>query len=111
MFEAPSPTTRRAEPASSKSPGMIKNESNLNPRKKKPPNISSRLLFEDWNALESYVERTEDKSLKRWLAQYLESTGEMDAALHYYQVFFFFGKKTPKYFKAMFVLRGSGTSA
>ena len=35
MFEAPSPTTRRAEPASSKSPGMIKNESNLNPRKKK----------------------------------------------------------------------------
>ncbi len=88
---------------------MIKNESNLNPRKKKPPNISSRLLFEDWNALESYVERTEDKSLKRWLAQYLESTGEMDAALHYYQVFF--SKKITKYFKAIFVLCGSGTSA
>ncbi len=33
MFEAPSPTTRKAGPASSKSPGMIKNESNLNPRK------------------------------------------------------------------------------
>ncbi len=45
-----------------------------------------RLLFEDWNALEGYVERSEDKSLKRWLAQYLESTGEMEAALHYYQV-------------------------
>ena len=64
---------------------------------KTPPNISSRLLFEDWNALESYVERTEDKSLKRWLAQYLESTGEMDAALHYYQVFF--EKKPPNILK------------
>jgi len=45
-----------------------------------------RLLFEDWNALESYVDRTDDKGMKRWLAQYLESTGEMDAALHYYQL-------------------------
>ena len=35
-----------------------------------------RLLFEDWNALEGYVERSEDKALKRWLAQYLESTGQ-----------------------------------
>ncbi len=45
-----------------------------------------RLLFDDWNALESYVEHSSDKGLRRWLAQYLESTGEMDAALHYYRV-------------------------
>ena len=45
-----------------------------------------RLLFEDWHSLESYVDRSEDKSVKRWLAQYLESTGEMEAALHYYEV-------------------------
>lgn len=44
-----------------------------------------RVLFEDWNSLQSYVDRTDDKSLKRWLAQYLESTGEMDAALQYYE--------------------------
>ncbi len=45
-----------------------------------------RLLFEDWNALESYVNKTEDKSLKRWLAQYLESAGEMELALQYYEL-------------------------
>jgi intraflagellar transport protein 140 len=45
-----------------------------------------RLLFEDWNALESYVNKSDDKSLKRWLAQYLESAGEMELALQYYEL-------------------------
>eukprot|EP00095_Tigriopus_kingsejongensis_P006204 snap_masked-scaffold252_size238019-processed-gene-1.6 protein:Tk06204 transcript:snap_masked-scaffold252_size238019-processed-gene-1.6-mRNA-1 annotation:"intraflagellar transport protein 140-like protein" len=43
-----------------------------------------RLLFDDWAALETYVDKSDDKALKRWLAQYLESTGEMDMALQYY---------------------------
>ena len=45
-----------------------------------------RLLFEDWNALESYVDKSNDKAMKRWLAQYLESTGEMEVALQYYEL-------------------------
>ena len=45
-----------------------------------------RMLFEDWNILEAYVQKTNDKSLKRWWAQYMESTGEMELALQYYEL-------------------------
>ena len=45
-----------------------------------------RLLFEDWNILEAYVQKTNDKELKRWWAQYMESTGEMELALQYYEL-------------------------
>ena len=40
-----------------------------------------RLLFEDWNMLETYIQKSSDKELKRWWAQYMESTGEMELAL------------------------------
>lgn len=45
-----------------------------------------RLLFEDWNMLEAYIQKTNDKELKRWWAQYMESTGEMELALQYYKL-------------------------
>ena len=45
-----------------------------------------RLLFEDWNILEAYIQKTNDKELKRWWAQYMESTGEMELALQYYEL-------------------------
>ena len=45
-----------------------------------------RLLFEDWNILEAYIQKTSDKELKRWWAQYMESTGEMELALQYYEL-------------------------
>ena len=50
-----------------------------------------RLLFEDWNMLETYIQKSSDKELKRWWAQYMESTGEMELALqvvcHFSSVF------------------------
>ena len=45
-----------------------------------------RLLFEDWSMLETYIQKSTDKELKRWWAQYMESTGEMELALQYYEV-------------------------
>ncbi|XP_078200352.1 intraflagellar transport protein 140 homolog isoform X4 [Callithrix jacchus] len=45
-----------------------------------------RMLLEDLPSLELYVNKMEDKTLWRWWAQYLESQGEMDTALHYYQL-------------------------
>ena len=45
-----------------------------------------RLLFEDWNMLETYIQKSNDKDLKRWWAQYMESTGEMELALQYYEL-------------------------
>ncbi|XP_040583059.1 intraflagellar transport protein 140 homolog [Lepeophtheirus salmonis] len=45
-----------------------------------------RLLFEDWTVLENYVIKSNDKALKRWWAQYMESTGEMEIALQYYDL-------------------------
>ena len=44
-----------------------------------------RMLFDEPALLESYVSRTEDPAIKRWWAQYCESTGEMEAALHHYR--------------------------
>ena len=43
-----------------------------------------RMLFDDMVMLESYVMKSEDPAIKRWWAQYMESTGEMETALHFY---------------------------
>ncbi|XP_055220877.2 intraflagellar transport protein 140 homolog isoform X5 [Gorilla gorilla gorilla] len=45
-----------------------------------------RMLSEDLPSLELYVNKMKDKTLWRWWAQYLESQGEMDTALHYYEL-------------------------
>uniref|UniRef100_A0A8C3YVH3 Intraflagellar transport 140 n=1 Tax=Catagonus wagneri TaxID=51154 RepID=A0A8C3YVH3_9CETA len=45
-----------------------------------------RMLAEDLQSLELYINRMKDKTLWRWWAQYLESQAEMDAALHYYEL-------------------------
>ncbi|XP_003928427.1 intraflagellar transport protein 140 homolog isoform X2 [Saimiri boliviensis] len=45
-----------------------------------------RMLSEDLPSLELYVNKMKDKTLWQWWAQYLESQGEMDTALHYYQL-------------------------
>nr|KAF6440755.1 intraflagellar transport 140 [Rousettus aegyptiacus] len=45
-----------------------------------------RMLSEDLQSLELYVNKMKDKSLWRWWAQYLESQAEMDAALRYYEL-------------------------
>ncbi|CAM9937918.1 intraflagellar transport protein 140 homolog isoform X2 [Lampetra fluviatilis] len=44
-----------------------------------------RMLFEDQHALENYINKNKDASLLKWWAQYLESTGAMDAALKAYE--------------------------
>ncbi|XP_058142678.1 intraflagellar transport protein 140 homolog isoform X1 [Dasypus novemcinctus] len=45
-----------------------------------------RMLSEDLQSLELYVNKTRDRALWRWWAQYLESQAEMDAALRYYEL-------------------------
>ncbi|XP_045676873.1 intraflagellar transport protein 140 homolog [Phyllostomus hastatus] len=45
-----------------------------------------RMLSEDLQSLELYINKMKDKTLWRWWAQYLESQAEMDAALHYYEL-------------------------
>ncbi|KAM5198317.1 intraflagellar transport protein 140 homolog isoform 1-T4 [Hipposideros larvatus] len=45
-----------------------------------------RMLSEDLQSLELYINKTKDKTLWRWWAQYLESQAEMDAALNYYNL-------------------------
>ncbi|XP_041061994.1 intraflagellar transport protein 140 homolog isoform X2 [Carcharodon carcharias] len=44
-----------------------------------------RMLLEDLQTLEIYVNKTKDKSLWKWWAQYLESQADMDSALKYYE--------------------------
>ncbi|XP_051876987.1 intraflagellar transport protein 140 homolog isoform X1 [Pristis pectinata] len=44
-----------------------------------------RMLLEDLQALEIYVNKTKDRSLWKWWAQYLESQADMDSALKYYE--------------------------
>ncbi|XP_043233356.1 intraflagellar transport protein 140 homolog [Amphibalanus amphitrite] len=44
-----------------------------------------RMLFDDTLALEQYATQTKDKGVKRWWAQYMESTGDMETALEYYE--------------------------
>ncbi|XP_057632791.1 intraflagellar transport protein 140 homolog isoform X2 [Chionomys nivalis] len=45
-----------------------------------------RMLSEDLQSLELYINRMKDKTLWRWWAQYLESQTEMDTALRYYEL-------------------------
>ncbi|NXU33682.1 IF140 protein, partial [Drymodes brunneopygia] len=43
-----------------------------------------RMLSEDVQALENYINKMKDKSLWKWWAQYLESQSDMESALKYY---------------------------
>ncbi|XP_053814088.1 intraflagellar transport protein 140 homolog isoform X4 [Vidua chalybeata] len=43
-----------------------------------------RMLSEDLQALENYINKRKDKSLWKWWAQYLESQSDMESALKYY---------------------------
>ncbi|XP_072204939.1 intraflagellar transport protein 140 homolog [Excalfactoria chinensis] len=43
-----------------------------------------RMLSEDLQALENYVNKMKDKSLWKWWAQYLESQSDLESALEYY---------------------------
>ncbi|NWU83920.1 IF140 protein, partial [Onychorhynchus coronatus] len=43
-----------------------------------------RMLSEDLQALENYVNKMKDKSLWKWWAQYLESQADLESALQYY---------------------------
>ncbi|XP_030401538.1 intraflagellar transport protein 140 homolog isoform X1 [Gopherus evgoodei] len=45
-----------------------------------------RMLSEDLQALEIYVNKMKDKSLWKWWAQYLESQSDMESALRYYEL-------------------------
>ncbi|XP_034526545.1 intraflagellar transport protein 140 homolog isoform X2 [Ailuropoda melanoleuca] len=45
-----------------------------------------RMLSEDLQSLELYVNKMKDKALWRWWAQYLESQADMAAALRYYEL-------------------------
>ncbi|NWT55385.1 IF140 protein, partial [Erythrocercus mccallii] len=43
-----------------------------------------RMLSEDLQALENYINKMKDKNLWKWWAQYLESQSDMESALKYY---------------------------
>ncbi|XP_012866719.1 PREDICTED: intraflagellar transport protein 140 homolog [Dipodomys ordii] len=45
-----------------------------------------RMLAEDLQSLELYINKMKDRTLWRWWAQYLESQAEMSSALHYYEL-------------------------
>lgn len=45
-----------------------------------------RMLLDDPQSLEIYINKSKDKSLWKWWAQYLESQADMDAALKYYEL-------------------------
>lgn len=44
-----------------------------------------RMLFDEPEALEHYISMHKDKALHKWWAQYMESTGDMENALQYYE--------------------------
>ncbi|XP_071106694.1 intraflagellar transport protein 140 homolog [Haliotis cracherodii] len=44
-----------------------------------------RMLYEDPESLEQYIQRSKDKSLRKWWAQFMESNAEMDVALQFYE--------------------------
>ncbi|XP_046855391.1 intraflagellar transport protein 140 homolog isoform X2 [Xenia sp. Carnegie-2017] len=44
-----------------------------------------RMLMASPDQLEKYIMKTSDKSLRKWWAQYMESNGEMEVALNYYE--------------------------
>jgi len=43
------------------------------------------MLFDELDMLESYVMKSKDRKFRKWWAQYMESTGDMDSALKYYK--------------------------
>uniref|UniRef100_A0A8C8R706 Intraflagellar transport protein 140 homolog n=1 Tax=Pelusios castaneus TaxID=367368 RepID=A0A8C8R706_9SAUR len=45
-----------------------------------------RMLSEDLQALEIYINKMKDKALWKWWAQYLESQSDMESALRYYEL-------------------------
>ncbi|KAK3579473.1 hypothetical protein CHS0354_028282 [Potamilus streckersoni] len=45
-----------------------------------------RMLFDEPETLEQYINKHKDKALLKWYAQYMESTGETDSALQYYEM-------------------------
>ncbi|XP_068100486.1 intraflagellar transport protein 140 homolog isoform X2 [Hyperolius riggenbachi] len=45
-----------------------------------------RMLLEDPQTLEIYINKKKDKTLWKWWAQYLESQSDLDAALKYYEM-------------------------
>ncbi|XP_063790737.1 intraflagellar transport protein 140 homolog isoform X2 [Pseudophryne corroboree] len=45
-----------------------------------------RMLHDDPQALENYINTKKDKSLWKWWAQFLESRSDMDSALKYYEL-------------------------
>ncbi|XP_043825687.1 intraflagellar transport protein 140 homolog [Dromiciops gliroides] len=45
-----------------------------------------RMLSEDLQSLEIYINKMKDKSLWKWWAQYLESQADMESALRYYEL-------------------------
>ncbi|XP_064457702.1 intraflagellar transport protein 140 homolog [Ornithodoros turicata] len=44
-----------------------------------------RMLFDEPQTLEKYIRKSNNKTLLKWWAQYMESIGEMEAALRYYE--------------------------
>ncbi|XP_077980431.1 intraflagellar transport protein 140 homolog [Glandiceps talaboti] len=44
-----------------------------------------RMLCDEPQALEAYIMKTKDKALRKWWAQFMESTGEMETALQFYE--------------------------
>lgn len=44
-----------------------------------------RMLMDDPEQLEQYISNSKDRTLRRWWAQFMESTGDMDAAIQYYE--------------------------
>ncbi|XP_076446737.1 intraflagellar transport protein 140 homolog [Babylonia areolata] len=44
-----------------------------------------RMLVDDPDQLEQYVSKSKDKTLRRWWAQFMESTGDMETAIQYYE--------------------------
>ncbi|KAK7004477.1 intraflagellar transport protein 140 [Biomphalaria glabrata] len=44
-----------------------------------------RMLLDDTDQLELYISKSQDKTLNRWWAQYMESVGDMETAIQYYE--------------------------
>nr|CAB3255295.1 intraflagellar transport protein 140 homolog [Phallusia mammillata] len=44
-----------------------------------------RMLFDESEMLEGYIMKTKDRKLRKWWAQYMESTGDMETAIKFYQ--------------------------
>eukprot|EP00800_Vazella_pourtalesii_P000900 TRINITY_DN1075_c0_g1_i7.p2 TRINITY_DN1075_c0_g1~~TRINITY_DN1075_c0_g1_i7.p2 ORF type:complete len:746 (-),score=211.90 TRINITY_DN1075_c0_g1_i7:3055-5292(-) len=44
-----------------------------------------RMLFDDQDRLADYILNSKDRTLRKWWAEYLESLGEMDSAIQFYE--------------------------